>query len=178
MVMGTKINKMKLIILDRDGVINKDSSDYIKSPEEWIPIPGSLEAISKLNKAGFTVIVITNQSVIERGYFTLETLDAMHKKMQTKLKKLNGHIDKIYFCPHKPEDNCDCRKPKTKMFEQLAHDYNIDLHNVINIGDSLRDMQAGKKMGVSRGTIWRLVKSGRKKVAVALTEGRTLSVGN
>ena len=135
---------MKLIILDRDGVINEDSPDYIKSPDEWHPIAGSLEAIAKLKQAGYTVIVATNQSGVGRGYFVLEDLDAMHHKMQQELAKLGGSIDRIYFCPHTPDDNCDCRKPKIGMFKQIMHDYGIDLTGVINIGDSLRDIQAGK----------------------------------
>jgi D-glycero-D-manno-heptose 1,7-bisphosphate phosphatase len=138
---------MKLIILDRDGVINQDSPDYIKSPEEWIPIPGSLSAIAQLNQQGFTVVVATNQSGVGRGYFSLETLTQIHAKMQQELAKVGGKIDHIYFCPHRPEDNCDCRKPKTGMFEQIARDYQTDLQGIINIGDALRDLQAGTKMG-------------------------------
>jgi len=135
---------MKLIILDRDGVINEDSPAYIKSPAEWHPIAGSLEAIAKLKQAGYTVIVVTNQSGVGRGYFTLEDLDAMHHKMQQKLEKLGGKVDRIYFCSHTPDDNCDCRKPKIGMFKQIMHDYGIDLNGVINVGDSLRDIQAGQ----------------------------------
>lgn len=138
---------MKLIILDRDGVINQDSPDYIKSPEEWIPIPGSLSAIAQLNQLGFTVVVATNQSGVGRGYFSLETLAQIHAKMQQELAKVDGKIDHIYFCPHRPEVNCDCRKPKTGMFKQIARDYQTDLKGVINIGDALRDLQAGTKMG-------------------------------
>jgi D-glycero-D-manno-heptose 1,7-bisphosphate phosphatase len=138
---------MKLIILDRDGVINEDSPDYIKLPDEWHPITGSLEAIAKLNQAGYTVVVATNQSGIGRGYFSLETLQKIHQKMHQELKKVGGKIDKIYFCPHTPDDNCDCRKPKTGLFKQIAQDYKIDLKDAINIGDTLRDIQAGEAFG-------------------------------
>ena len=138
---------MKLIILDRDGVINKDSNAYIKMPVEWAPLPKSLEAIARLNQAGYKIVVITNQSAVGRGYCSLETLKEIHGKMETMLAQHSGKIAKIYFCPHTPEDNCNCRKPKTGMFAQVAADYNIDLHDVINIGDSLRDMQAGTAIG-------------------------------
>lgn len=138
---------MKLIILDRDGVINEDSPDYIKSPDEWRAIPGSLEAIAKLNQAGFTVVVATNQSGVGRGYFSLQDLQRMHQKMYQELARVGGKIDKIYFCLHTPSDNCNCRKPKTGMFEQIMQDYKIDLKNVINIGDALRDIQIGEAFG-------------------------------
>lgn len=138
---------MKLIILDRDGVINYESHEYIKSPNEWIPIPGSLEAIVKLNQAGYTVVVATNQSGVGRGLYTEATLKAIHEKMQTELKKLGGHIDKIFYCPHIPEDQCNCRKPNTGLFEMIAKEYDTSLKDTLAIGDSLRDIQAAKKMG-------------------------------
>lgn len=138
---------MKLIILDRDGVINYESAEFIKSPEEWIPIPGGLEAIAKLNQAGFTVVIATNQSGIGRGLYDENTLTLIHKKMQNELKKLGGHIDKIFYCPHRPEDNCDCRKPKTGLFDQIATEYKISLNNIPAIGDSLRDIQAAQAAG-------------------------------
>jgi len=138
-----------LIILDRDGVINVDSPDYIKSPEEWHPIPGSLEAIAKLNQAGFKVAVATNQSGLGRGYYTLSILEQIHQKMHVALAALGGHIDMITFCPHNPEDNCDCRKPKPGLIHQIASHFNIDLRNakVFAIGDSLRDLEAAKTAG-------------------------------
>jgi D-glycero-D-manno-heptose 1,7-bisphosphate phosphatase len=140
---------MKLIILDRDGVINKESRDYIKSPDEWQPIPGSLEAIAKLNQNGYTVVIATNQSGIARGYYDLQTLDAIHNKMHTELAKLNGKITKIYFCPHGPDDGCECRKPKPGMCEQIARDFNIDLNTLhpIFVGDSMRDYQIASSTG-------------------------------
>jgi len=111
---------MHLVILDRDGVINRESDAYIKSPEEWIPLPGSLEAIARLNRAGFTVVVASNQSGVGRGLFDLNALDAIHSRMQAELAKVGGKIDTIFYCPHKPEDNCDCRKPKAGLFTQIA----------------------------------------------------------
>lgn len=140
---------MKLIILDRDGVINKESRAYIKTPDEWQPIPGSLEAIAEFCKAGYTVVVATNQSGVARGYYTLETLDAIHNKLHNALAKFGGKIQKIYFCPHGPNDNCKCRKPKTGMCEQIAADLNIDLKNIqpIFVGDSMRDFELANATG-------------------------------
>jgi len=131
----------KLVLLDRDGVINFDSDNYIKTPEEWIPIPGSLEAIAAFNKAGIEVCIITNQSGIGRGFFDLKTLNAMHLKLDRLLKPLGGKIFHVYFCPHLPEDNCKCRKPSTGMLDSLEKDFNISLFNVPFIGDSKKDLE-------------------------------------
>ncbi len=137
-----------LIILDRDGVINYDSAEFIKSPEEWRSIPGSLEAIVKLNAANIKVAVATNQSGLGRGLFNLTTLSLIHQKMQNELKKLGGHIDAIFFCPHLPTDNCDCRKPKSGLFlKALSHFQIEDPNSVSAIGDSLRDLQAAQQAG-------------------------------
>ena len=138
----------KYIILDRDGVINEDSDEYIKSPEEFIPIPGSLAAIAKLNQAGYVVVVATNQSGIARGYYDEATLQAMHEKLRQLLTKEGGNIDRIYFCPHGPDDDCECRKPKPGMLRQILADYNMDPVNVVAVGDSLRDLQAAQAVGV------------------------------
>jgi len=134
----------KVIILDRDGVINMDSPNFIKSEEEWQPIPGSLEAIATLNKHGFTVFVTTNQSGIARGLLDLQTLNRIHQKMINALALVGGKIEGIYFCPHGPDDDCFCRKPLPGMFQQIAKDYNIDFNQqkVPAIGDSLRDLEA------------------------------------
>jgi D-glycero-D-manno-heptose 1,7-bisphosphate phosphatase len=134
---------MKLIILDRDGVINYDSDDFIKSPEEWIPIPGSLEAIARLNQAGYRVIVATNQSGIARGLFNVVTLNAIHQKMHTAAQMAGADIDAVFFCPHAADDNCDCRKPKPGMLYEIAKRFNINLKGIPNVGDSLRDLQSG-----------------------------------
>jgi len=141
----------KLIILDRDGVINQDSPDYIKSPDEWIPIPGSLEAIAALNNAGFKVAVATNQSVIGRGYYTLEMLENIHQKMHRELALVAGHIDAILFCPHAPEDHCLCRKPKPGLFQQIFDHFHLteSFQTILAIGDSLRDLEAAKAAGCS-----------------------------
>lgn len=133
-------SKIKVIILDRDGVINHDSDAYIKSPEEWIPIAGSLGAISKLNK-NFKVAIATNQSGIGRGYYDEAVLNAMHEKMQKLLTKKNGHIDHIEFCPHHPDDDCYCRKPKPLMLERIADKFDCDPSEVVFIGDSKSDYE-------------------------------------
>lgn len=138
---------MTLIILDRDGVINVDSDEYIKSPDEWHPIPGSLEAIARLNKAGYIVTVATNQSGIGRGYYSVATLEAIHKKMQDALAAVGGHIDKIVYCPHSPDDHCDCRKPQPGMIKQLAKEYAENPSNILMIGDARRDLEAAHAAG-------------------------------
>lgn len=138
---------MKLIILDRDGVINEDSNDYIKTVDEWVAIPESLHAISRLNRGGYRVTIATNQSGISRGLFDLETLSQMHKKMHQQASLAGGHIDGIFFCPHGPDDNCKCRKPKTGLFESIQARMGFNLENVASVGDSLRDLQAAAKMG-------------------------------
>jgi D-glycero-D-manno-heptose 1,7-bisphosphate phosphatase len=133
---------MKLIILDRDGVINFDSAEFIKSPEEWSPIPGSLEAIARLNQDGYRVVVATNQSGIGRGLFEVATLNAIHDKMHKALGHVGGRIDAVFFCPHAKEAGCACRKPSPGLLEDIAHRFNTELTGVPCIGDSLRDLQA------------------------------------
>lgn len=137
----------KLVILDRDGVINQDSDDYIKSVDEWVPLPGSLRAIARLNQAGFYVAVATNQSGIARGLYDLETLDAMHAKMQRLLADVDGRVDKIVFCPHGPDDACLCRKPKPGMYQQIAAHFGLSLKGIPVVGDSARDLQAAQAVG-------------------------------
>ncbi|HTO45930.1 MAG TPA: D-glycero-beta-D-manno-heptose 1,7-bisphosphate 7-phosphatase [Burkholderiales bacterium] len=138
---------MKLVILDRDGVINVDSDQFIKSPEEWTAIPGSLEAIAKLNHAGYRVVIASNQSGIGRGLLDMAALNAINAKMYKALAQLGGRIDALFYCPHPAEANCDCRKPKPGMFEDIARRFNADLGGVPGIGDSLRDMQAAATAG-------------------------------
>lgn len=138
---------MKLVILDRDGVINHDSAKFIKSPAEWVPIPGSLEAIARLTQAGYKVVVATNQSGIGRGLFDMDTLNAMHQKMHRSAKALGGRIDAVFYCPHAAEANCACRKPKAGMFERIADCFNTKLSGIPAIGDSLRDLQAAATAG-------------------------------
>jgi len=157
-----------LVIMDRDGVINQDSKDYIKSPKEWISIPHSLNAITRLNNAGHQVIVATNQSGIGRGYYSLDELEQIHQKMKDELSAIGGRIDGIYCCPHTPEDGCDCRKPKPGLLLQIAKDLNADLKQAYLIGDSLRDIQAAQAVGC----LPVLVKTGNG--AKTLAENKTL----
>lgn len=138
---------MKTIILDRDGVINQDSDDFIKGPDEWIPIPGSLEAIARLCQAGYRVVVATNQSGLARGLFDQDTLDTIHRKMETEIERHGGRLEGIYYCPHGPDDGCSCRKPQPGLLLQIAHDLQIDLGQAIAVGDSLRDLQAAAAVG-------------------------------
>jgi D-glycero-D-manno-heptose 1,7-bisphosphate phosphatase len=138
---------MKLIILDRDGVINHDSDQFIKSPEEWVPIPGSLEAIARLNQAGYRVVVATNQSGIGRGLFEMPTLNAIHDKMHKACALVGARIDAVFFCPHTNVADCACRKPKPGMLQEIASRYNMPLAGVPAVGDSLRDLQAAVAVG-------------------------------
>lgn len=140
---------MQLIILDRDGVINEDSDEYIKSPTEWQPIRGSLEAIAQLHRAGWRVVVATNQSGIARKLFNLDTLNRIHETMHRRVIEAGGLIDAVFFCPHGPDDDCDCRKPKPGMLYDIARRLRIDLRGVPAIGDSLRDIQAAETAGAT-----------------------------
>ena len=133
---------MKLVILDRDGVINQDSANFIKNPNEWIALPGSLEAIALLNQSGFRVAIATNQSGIARGLFDMAILNAINDKMYRALAQIGGRIDAMFYCPHAADDNCSCRKPKTGMVEDIARRFSVDLSEVFAVGDSLRDLQA------------------------------------
>jgi D-glycero-D-manno-heptose 1,7-bisphosphate phosphatase len=135
---------LKLVILDRDGVINLDSVAYIKSPAEWQPIEGSLEAIAALNQAGLKVCVATNQSGVARGYFDLATLAAIHDKMITALAAVGAQVDAIFFCPHGPDENCLCRKPKPGLYQQALNYFKVEPAEAIVIGDSLRDIEAAQ----------------------------------
>jgi D-glycero-D-manno-heptose 1,7-bisphosphate phosphatase len=138
---------MHLIILDRDGVINEDSEEYIKSPNEWKPIRGSLEAIARLHHAGWRVVVATNQSGIARKLFDLDALARIHKAMHQRVVETGGLIDAVFFCPHGPDDNCNCRKPRPGMFHDISERLRIDLDGVPAVGDSLRDIQAAQIAG-------------------------------
>lgn len=137
----------KLIILDRDGVINEDSDAFIKSPEEWRPIPGSLEAIARLTRGGYKVVIASNQSGIGRGLFDVKTLAAIHQRMRNELHVIGGHVEAIFYGPHAPEAACRCRKPDTAMFEEISLRFNTALENVPAIGDSLRDLEAARQAG-------------------------------
>jgi len=138
---------MKLVILDRDGTINADSADYVKSPEEWQPLPGALEAIAKLNHAGWHVVVATNQSGLGRGLFDVAALNAMHAKLHTMLAAVGGRVDAIFYCPHAPDEGCHCRKPEPGLFEQIGERYGLELRGVPVVGDTVRDLVAGTAVG-------------------------------
>lgn len=138
---------IKLILLDRDGVINYDSDAFIKTPEEWNAMPGSLEAIALLNKARIKVAIASNQSGLARGYFTEKTLQAIHAKMLQQLANYGGHIDKIFYCPHGPHDNCNCRKPKPGMLLQAFQYFNVTPEEAYFVGDSQRDIDAAVAAG-------------------------------
>ncbi len=142
-------NVGKLVILDRDGVINRDSDEFIKSPEEWEALPGSLEAIARLSRAEYRVVVITNQSGIARGLLTFNTLNRIHQKMLDQLHALGGEIDAIFFCPHGPDGGCECRKPLPGLYQELKQRLKCDLDGVDSVGDSLRDLQAASAVGAN-----------------------------
>jgi D-glycero-D-manno-heptose 1,7-bisphosphate phosphatase len=143
----TQTRHAKLIVLDRDGVINYDSDQFIKSPDEWRPIPGSLEAISRLNHAGFRVVVATNQSGLGRGLFDMATLIAIHEKMYKALAHAGGRVDAIFYCPHTADSACDCRKPKPGMFAEIGLRLGVDMTGVPCVGDSVRDLEAAAAIG-------------------------------
>lgn len=140
---------VRLVVLDRDGVINEDSEAYIKSPDEWVPLPGSLEAIAKLSKAGYTVAVATNQSGVARGYYSRRVLASIHDKMLSSVAAAGGKIDFIAVCPHGPDDGCDCRKPRAGLLEQISSHFDTGLDGVPVIGDSLRDLEAAAAVGAA-----------------------------
>lgn len=146
-----------LVILDRDGVINQDSDAYVKSVEEWIPIPGSAAAIARLCKAGFQVAIATNQSGLARGYFSQHDLDAMHAKMSSLIEAEGGSLAHIAWCPHGPDDGCDCRKPLPGLIDQIEKALGISAHGAPMVGDSQRDLEAG----IARGCVPVLVRTGK-----------------
>ncbi|HUO43988.1 MAG TPA: D-glycero-beta-D-manno-heptose 1,7-bisphosphate 7-phosphatase [Burkholderiales bacterium] len=154
---------MKLVILDRDGVINYDSDLYIKSPDEWRPIPDSLEAIARLNQAGWRVVVASNQAGVGRGLFDMATLAAIHDKMHRAVMQAGGRIEAIFYCPHARDSDCNCRKPKPGLFEDIARRFNTDLTGAPAIGDSLRDLQAAAQ--VQAQPILVMTGKGRKTAA-------------
>jgi len=135
------------VILDRDGVINRESREFVKSADEWLPLPGSIGAIAALSKAGYTVTVASNQSGLARGLFAADALRSMHVKLHSLVAAEGGRIDRIVVCPHAPEDNCDCRKPKPGLLLQLGEHYGVALTGVPVIGDSLRDLDAAIAAG-------------------------------
>ena len=156
---------MKLVILDRDGTINEDRDDYVKSADEWVPLPGALEAIARLNHAGWHTVIASNQSGLGRGLFDMAALNAMHAKLNQMLSRVGGRIDAVFFCPHAPDDQCGCRKPLPGLFEQIGERYGVNLKDVPVVGDTLRDLQAGLAVGCEP----HLVRTGK---AAALDEAQ------
>ena len=165
---------MKLVILDRDGVINIDSVNFIKNINEWTPLPGSLEAIALLNQSGFRVAVATNQSGIARGLFDMATLNTINDKMHRALLLVGGRIDALFYCPHSADDHCSCRKPKTGMIEDIGRRFSVDLTQVYGVGDSLRDLQAFAGAGCKPI----LVRSGKGEETLANAKLANLSPAN
>lgn len=158
---------MKLIILDRDGVINENRDDYVKSADECIPIKGSLEAIARLHQAGYSVVVATNQSGLARGLFDLDDLEAMHNKLTQGVEDLGGEISAIFYCPHLPEDNCKCRKPGTGLLDAIEAEFNMSVAGLHFVGDSLCDLEAS----LAKHCIPTLVTTGNgKKTLLALQD--------
>jgi D-glycero-D-manno-heptose 1,7-bisphosphate phosphatase len=153
---------MPLVILDRDGVINHDSDEYIKSEHEWRPIAGSLEAIAKLHRGGYQVVVATNQSGIARGYYSLETLAAIHAKMNLMVEQRGGRIDGIFYCPHRPDEGCECRKPKPGLLLRALAQFDADPAQTVMVGDSEKDVVAARAAGVTPV----LVRSGKPGAVV------------
>lgn len=163
---------MKLLVLDRDGVINEDSDDFIKKPEEWLPIKGSLEAIARLTHNGYYIVVITNQSGIGRGLFSADMLSQIHVRMLDYVHQHGGKIHSILFCPHKPEDKCNCRKPDTGLYDELAARLNVSFDEVFSVGDSIRDLVAAQDAGAKPV----LVKTGKgRKSLEAMKSDDTLN---
>jgi D-glycero-D-manno-heptose 1,7-bisphosphate phosphatase len=151
------------VILDRDGVINRESANYIRTPEEWQAIPGSLEAIARLNRAGFRVCVATNQSGVARGYYDIDDLDRIHEKLMYELAAYGGYIDEVFFCPHHPDDRCGCRKPEPGMLYRIQEKYGVNLSTTYFVGDSDFDIKAAKQAGC----LPILVLSGRGKLTLS-----------
>lgn len=161
---------MKIIILDRDGVINQDSDNFIKTVDEFIPLPGSIEAIAKLKHAGYKVYIATNQSGVFRGFYDVATLNSMHDKLDTLLKEYDAEIDGIEFCPHGPDENCDCRKPKAGMYLNIAKKAGLtDYSQILVVGDSLRDLQAAQAIHAKPY----LVRTGKGERTIKNNDGLT-----
>ena len=165
--MGSRLGRRGLVILDRDGVINRDSSEFVKSAAEYIPIEGSIGAIAALSRAGYTVAVASNQSGLARGHFDRNALRAMHRKLRRLVSDAGGHIDRIVVCPHGPADGCNCRKPGPGLLRRLARHYRSDLAGVPVIGDSLRDLQAAARAGARPV----LVRTGNGRVTERALDG-------
>lgn len=150
----------KLIVLDRDGTINHDSDDYVKSPEEWVALPGAIEAMARLHHAGWHLVIASNQSGLGRGLFDVATLNQMHDKLNKALAAAGGRVDAIFYCPHTPDDHCQCRKPLPGLFEQIGERFGVQLSEVHAVGDTLRDAQAAAAVGCQT----HLVRTGKSEI--------------
>ena len=170
-VSRSRAEPTKLVILDRDGTINEDRDDFVKTPDEWRPLPGALEAISRLNHAGWHTVVATNQSGLARGLFSVAALGAINARMNRALAEAGGRIDAVFFCPHGPDDGCSCRKPLPGLIEAIGERYGIELEQVHVVGDSLRDLQAG----AAAGCLPHLVRTGK---AARLDEAELETLSN
>lgn len=145
--MAARLAKKGLVILDRDGVINRDSHAFVKSSDEWIPLPGSINAIAELSRGGFTIAIASNQSGLARGLFDRNALRSMHRKLRRLVTAAGGHVDRIVVCPHGPDDDCACRKPKPGLLHRLLRYYGTTAAGVPFIGDTLRDLRAANAAG-------------------------------
>lgn len=154
---------MRLLILDRDGVINEDSPDYVRSVDQWLPLPGSIEAIAALSRAGFEVVVASNQSGLARGYFSLDELEGMHEKMAGLVEAAGGRLGGVFYCPHHPDDDCDCRKPRTGLLEAIEREYGLSVSGCYFVGDSVKDVECA----LAKGAIPLLVLTGNGRSASA-----------
>jgi D-glycero-D-manno-heptose 1,7-bisphosphate phosphatase len=162
----------RLVILDRDGVINRESVAFVKNVEEWRPLDGSMEALGVLTRAGFTIAVATNQSGVARGLFDQRALRAMHRKLRRLAGRHDGRVDRVVICPHGPDDHCECRKPKPGLLLQLARHYKLDLAGVPAVGDSLRDLDAAAAAGAKPVLV--LTGNGEKTARQLAKQGRTV----
>jgi D-glycero-D-manno-heptose 1,7-bisphosphate phosphatase len=159
----------RLVILGRDGILNIYREDHVKSPDEWEPIPNALEAVARLNHAGWHTVVATNQSGIGRGMIDMASINSVHQRMMQRLAEAGGRLDAVFFCPHTPEDDCDCRKPRPGLMKQIAQRYGIELRTVPMVADTLRDLQAAHAAGCEP----HLVRTGR---AAALTDKQVVEI--
>ena len=159
----------RLVILGRDGILNIYREDHVKSPDEWEPIPNALEAVARLNHAGWHTVVATNQSGIGRGMIDMASINTVHQRMMQRLAEAGGRLDAVFFCPHTPEDDCDCRKPRPGLMKQIAQRYGIELRTVPMVADTLRDLQAAHAAGCEP----HLVRTGR---AAALTDKQVVEI--
>ncbi len=140
---------LKIVVLDRDGTLNEDPEEFIRGPQDWVPLPGALEAVARLNQGGWRVVIASNQSGLGRGLFDMATLNAVHARMHRLVGEAGGRIDAVFFCPHAPEDNCECRKPAPGLFQQIAERFGVLPSQLVAAGDSVRDAQAAAQAGCS-----------------------------